>query len=281
MAMPTDTARRNRSRRVDWWLLVTIGALLLVLSPVVWLLMMSLKTEVDALAMPPKLLFVPTLANYAGLLETRFLRPLLNSVIVAAVTTALSLALGVPAAYALSRARTWVTGGIGFWILATRMAPPIAFAIPFFLAYRTVGWLDTLSGLIVIYLTFNLSLVIWLMRAFFDGIPVSLEEAAWIDGASLVQTLRSVILPLTAPGITASAILCFLAAWNDFFFALVLTRSSAMTAPVAIVNFMHYAGWDWGRITAGSIIVALPVIAFALPVRRYLVSGLTAGALKG
>jgi multiple sugar transport system permease protein len=246
-----------------------------------WLLTMSFKTEVDALAMPPKVIFVPTLGNYSGLLEARFLRPLLNSVVVATVTTILSLALGVPAAYALSRARTRATGGIAFWILATRMAPPIAFAIPFFLAYRTVGWLDTLSGLILIYLTFNLSLVIWLMRAFFDGIPNSLEEAAWIDGASLGQTLRAVVLPLTAPGIAASAILCFLAAWNDFFFALVLTRSSAMTAPVAIVNFMHYAGWDWGRITAGSIIVALPVVAFAVPVRRYLVSGLTAGALKG
>jgi multiple sugar transport system permease protein len=267
--------------RVHGWLPLTLGLLLLVLSPVMWLLTMSFKTEVDALAMPPKVIFVPTLGNYSGLLEARFLRPLLNSVVVATVTTILSLALGVPAAYALSRARTRATGGIAFWILATRMAPPIAFAIPFFLAYRTVGWLDTLSGLILIYLTFNLSLVIWLMRAFFDGIPNSLEEAAWIDGASLGQTLRAVVLPLTAPGIAASAILCFLAAWNDFFFALVLTRSSAMTAPVAIVNFMHYAGWDWGRITAGSIIVALPVVAFAVPVRRYLVSGLTAGALKG
>jgi multiple sugar transport system permease protein len=267
--------------RVHGWLPLTLGLLLLVLSPVMWLLTMSFKTEVDALAMPPKVIFVPTLGNYSGLLEARFLRPLLNSVVVATVTTILSLALGVPAAYALSRARTRATGGIAFWILATRMAPPIAFAIPFFLAYRTVGWLDTLSGLILIYLTFNLSLVIWLMRAFFDGIPNSREESAWIDGASLGQTLRAVVLPLTAPGIAASAILCFLAAWNDFFFALVLTRSSAMTAPVAIVNFMHYAGWDWGRITAGSIIVALPVVAFAVPVRRYLVSGLTAGALKG
>jgi multiple sugar transport system permease protein len=280
--MPTDIdARRRGRRRVDGWLLLTIGVLLLTLSPVFWLLAMSLKTEADALAMPPTVLFVPTLENYFSLFESRFLRLLLNSTIAATVTTALSLVLGVPAAYALSRARTWLTGGIGFWILVTRMAPPIAFAIPFFLAYRTLGWLDTLTGLIVIYLTFNLSLVIWLMRAFFDGIPISLEEAAWIDGASVGQALRSVILPLTAPGIAASAILSFLAAWNDFFFALVLTRSTAMTAPVAIVNFMHYAGWDWGRITAGSLIVALPVIAFAVPVRRYLVSGLTAGAMKG
>jgi multiple sugar transport system permease protein len=161
------------------------------------------------------------------------------------------------------------------------MAPPIAFGIPFFLTYRSLGWLDTLGGLIIIYLTFNLSLVIWMMRTFFDAIPRSLEEAAYIDGASIGQTLMTVIFPLTGPGVATTAIFCFLLAWNDFFFALVLTRSKAMTAPVAIVNYMNYAGWDWGRITAGSIVVALPVVVFSMLVRRYLVSGLTAGAVKG
>lgn len=276
--MSTRTGARARA---DAWTVVALALLALVLSPVVWLLMMSLKTEIDALAMPPRLVFVPTLVNYAGLLEARFLRPLTNSVVVAVVTTGLSLGLGIPAAYGLSRGRAWGARGIAFWVLSTRMAPPIAFAIPFFLAYRTLGWLDTLGGLVVIYLTFNLSLVIWMMRAFFDAIPFSLEEAAYIDGASVGRALTSVILPVASPGVAATAILCFLNAWNDFFFALVLTRSNAMTAPVAIVNFMQYAGWDWGRITAGSVIVALPVIAFAVPVRRYLVSGVTAGALKG
>ncbi|MBI4637888.1 MAG: carbohydrate ABC transporter permease [Candidatus Rokubacteria bacterium] len=275
------SASPGRGWRIDGWVILTLVLLLLVLSPVVWLLMMSLKTEIDALAMPPKLVFVPTLENYIGLLEARFLRPLINSVVVAVTTTLLSLGLGVPAAYVLSRARTWAVGGIAFWILTTRMAPPIAFGIPFFLAYRDLGWLDTLGGLILIYLTFNLSLVVWMMRTFFDAIPLSLEEAAYMDGASTWQAFRAVVLPLVGPGTAATAILCFLLAWNDFFYALVLTRSNAMTAPVAIVNFMNYAGWDWGRITAGSIIVALPVVAFSVPVRRYLISGLTAGAVKG
>ncbi len=273
--------RRTSHHRVDWWSIVTLALLLLALSPFLWLLMMSLKTETDALAMPPRLVFVPTLQNYAGLLETRFIRPLTNSVVVAVTTTLLSLALGVPAAYALSRTPSWATRGVAFWVLSTRMAPPIAFGIPFFLAYRSLGWLDTLGGLVVIYLTFNLSLVIWMMRTFFDAIPGSLEEAAYIDGASMWQALTRVVFPLTGPGIAATAIFCFLLAWNDFFYALVLTRSRAMTAPVAIVNFMNYAGWDWGRITAGSIIVAMPVVAFSLLVRRYLVSGITAGAVKG
>ncbi len=271
----------SRGRRLDGWALLAVGLLLVATGPILWLLAMSVKTELDALAMPPRLLFVPTVENYTGLLQARFLRPLANSVIVAVVTTALSLTLGVPAAYALSRIRIRASGGIAFWILCTRMAPPIAFGIPFFLAYRWLGWLDTLGGLVVIYLTFNLSLVIWMMRAFFEGIPMSLEEAAYIDGASVAQALRMVVVPLARPGLVATAILCFLFAWNDFFFALVLTRSNAMTAPVAIVNFMHYAGWDWGRITAGSVVVALPVLAFAWPVRRYLISGLTAGAVKG
>lgn len=279
------SSRRSRSSRrglrVDGWAILALALLLLVLSPVIWLLVMSLKTEIDALAMPPKLIFVPTLQNYAGLLETRFLRPLANSVVVAVTTTLLSLALGVPAAYVLSRGQAWAVNGIAFWVLTTRMAPPIAFGIPFFLAYRDLGWLDTLGGLVLIYLTFNLSLVVWMMRTFFDAVPLSLEEAAYIDGASTWQAFRTVVLPLVGPGIAAAAILCFLLAWNDFFYALVLTRSSAMTAPVAIVNFMNYAGWDWGRITAGSVIVALPVIAFSVPVRRYLISGLTAGAFKG
>ena len=261
---------------------LTVLLLALVLSPVAWLVTMSLKTERDALAMPPRLLFSPTAENYRQLLaDAKFLRPLGNSLVVAVVTTVASLALGIPAAYALSRTRASAGGPVALWVLSTRMAPPIAFGIPFFLAFRSLGWLDTLGGLVLVHLTFNLSLVVWMMRTFFDAIPFSLEEAAYIDGASVTGALGRVILPLAGPGVAATAILCFLQAWNDFFFALVLTRSQAMTAPVAIVNFMNYAGWDWGRITAGSIIVALPVVLFAWPVRRYLVAGLTAGATKG
>src|SRR5215470_14261467 len=172
-------------------------------------------------------------------------------------------------------------GTITLWILASRMAPPIAFTIPYFLAYRYLELLDTLSGLVVIYLTFNLSLVIWMMRPFYDQLPRSLEEAAWIDGATLWQGFYRIILPLSGPGLAATAILCFLFAWNDFFFALILTRTEAMTAPVAVVNFMNYEGWEWGRIAAGGTMIMLPVLIFSFVVRRYLVSGLTGGAIKG
>ena len=253
---------------------------LLVMAPFLWLLHMSVKTNADIFAFPPKLIFSPTLDNYAALWKSQFTRSFLNSTIVSVTSTALSMAIGVPAAYALSRlgARS---NALSLWILASRMAPPTAFAIPYFLVYRQIELLDTLTGLVVIYLTFNLSLVIWMMRAFFDQTPRSLEEAAWIDGATFWQGFVKIALPLTAPGLAATAILCFLFAWNDFFFALILTRTEAMTAPVAVVNFMNYEGWEWGRIAAGGTMVMLPVLVFSLLVRRFLVGGLTAGAIRG
>jgi multiple sugar transport system permease protein len=123
--------------------------------------------------------------------------------------------------------------------------------------------------------------VIWLMRSFFDATPRSLEEAAWIDGASLWQAFVRIVLPLSGPGLAATAILCFLYAWNDFFFALILTRTESMTAPVAVVNFMNYEGWEWGKIAAGGTMVMLPVLTFSILVRRFLIQGMTAGAIKG
>ena len=162
------------------------------------------------------------------------------------------------------------------------MAPPIAFTIPFFLAFRWIGLLDTRTGLILIYMTFNLPLVIWMMQPFFDAVPASLEEAALVDGARIRHGASSeIVMPMATAGIAATAILCFLYAWNDFFFALILTRTEARIAPVAVVNFMNYEGWEWGKIAAGGSLVMAPVLIFSLAVRRYLVSGLTAGAVKG
>ena len=261
--------------------IAVVALLVTVLFPFLWLAQMSLKTELEAFRMPPKLIFVPTLQNYLDILEGKFMRSFLNSAITATATTIISLFLGVPAAYALSRARFRSDGLISLWTLSTRMAPPIAFGIPFFLIYKQLELIDTLHGLVIIYLTFNLSLVIWLMRTFFDGLPVSLEEAAYIDGAGIVDTFLRVTLPLSAPGLATTAIFCFLLSWNDFFYSLILTRSQAMTAPVAIVNFMNYESWEWGKITAGGTMIMLPVVLFSLAVRKYLIRGLTSGAIKG
>ena len=253
----------------------------LALSPFLWLLVMSFKTNAEIFRWPPRLFFPATLDNYAALWTSEFRTSFANSLVVSVASTFVSLVVGVPAAYALSRWTTRAGGTITLWILASRMAPPIAFTIPYFLAYRHLELLDTLTGLMLIYLTFNLSLVIWMMRPFYDQLPRSLEEAAWIDGATMWQSFYRIILPLSGPGLAATAILCFLFAWNDFFFALILTRTEAMTAPVAVVNFMNYEGWEWGRIAAGGTMIMLPVLVFSFIVRRYLVSGLTAGAIKG
>ena len=258
------------------------GAILLmvvVMFPFLWLLQMSFRSNDDILGL--SVLFTPTLEHYRALRVGQFPRSFANSAMASVASTLLSLLIGVPAAYSLSRVEFRARRQIALWVLTTRMAPPIAFTIPFFLAYRHLDLVDTVPGLVIIYLTFNLALVIWMMRTFFDSVPRALEEAAWIDGSSVWGAFLRVTLPLAAPGLGATAVLCFIFSWNDFFYALILTRTAAMTAPVAIVNFMQYEGWEWGKIAAGGTLVMLPVVVFSLIVRNYLVRGLTAGGLKG
>jgi multiple sugar transport system permease protein len=269
------------SRRVPWQYWAVPVVLFAMLLPFLWLLQMSFKPTPLILEFPPRLVFTPTLEHYRGLWSGGFGDAFVNSLVTSGVSTVLALVIGVPAAYALSRWSGRFRFGLGLTILLTRMAPPIAFTIPFFLAYRHLGLLDTRTGLILIYMTFNLPLVIWMMQPFFDAVPPSLEEAALMDGASPFTVFVEIVLPMAAAGMAATAILCFLYAWNDFFFALILTRTDARTAPVAVVNFMNYEGWEWGKIAAGGSLVMAPVLLFSLLVRRYLVSGLTAGAVKG
>jgi multiple sugar transport system permease protein len=266
-------------RRLIYALVILLAAMIML--PFIWLVLMSFKTTDDIFAFPPKLLFDPTLQNYVGLWASSFRYSFLNSAIVSVLSTLLALLVGLPGAYALSRMSMRQEKPLSLLILASRMAPPIAFTIPYFLAYRWMGLLDTRLGLILIYLTFNISLVVWLMRSFFDACPRSLEEAAWVDGASLWQGFTSIMLPISGPGVAATAILCFLYSWNDFFFALILTRNQAMTAPVAVVNFMNYEGWEWGKIAAGGAMVMLPVLIFSILVRKFLIHGMTTGAVKG
>ncbi|MBD9668500.1 carbohydrate ABC transporter permease [Variovorax sp. VRV01] len=277
------SSNRMRSLRRRWPLARWAVPLVLfaMLLPFLWLLQMSFKPTPLILEFPPRVFFMPTLEHYAGLWQAGFPESFLNSLVTSIVSTLLALVFGIPAAYALSRWTGRGRFGLGLGILLTRMAPPIAFTIPFFLAYRYLGLLDTRTGLILIYMTFNLPLVIWMMQPFFDAVPASLEEAALMDGAGYATVFMEIVMPMAAAGIAATAILCFLYAWNDFFFALILTRTDARTAPVAVVNFMNYEGWEWGKIAAGGSLVMAPVLVFSMLVRRYLVSGLTAGAVKG
>lgn len=273
----------HHARRVPWLRAhgrsLTVALLvLLVLSPFLWLVQLAFKPAADIFE--DSLLFVPTLDGFLSLLQGNFVRSFWNSLAVSTMSTVFSLLIGVPAAYALTRWKFKGRDRIALWILVTRMAPPIAFTIPFFLAYQYLGLQDTLIGLAIVYLTFNLAIVIWLMQTFFEAVPASLEEAAWIDGCGVWQAFWRVALPLTAPGLAATAVLCFIFSWNDFFYALILTRTNAITAPVAIVNFLQYEGWEWTKIAAGGTLVMFPVIVFTVLVRKYLVRGLTAGSVK-
>ena len=272
-----------RPRRRSWLLrhgrALTVALLLLVvLSPFLWLVQLAFRPAADIFE--DSLLFVPTLGGFISLLQGNFLKSFGNSLIASTLTTAFSMLIGVPAAYALTRWDFRGRNRIALWILVTRMAPPVAFTIPFFLAYQYLGLQDTVIGLAIVYLTFNLAIVIWLMQTFFEAVPAALEEAAWIDGCGIWQAFWSVSLPLTAPGLAATAVLCFIFSWNDFFYALILTRTNAITAPVAIVNFLQYEGWEWTKIAASGTLVMFPVVVFTVLVRKYLVRGLTAGGIK-
>ncbi len=278
--VPADAAP-HRAR--PWWrihgrALAVLLLVLVVLSPFLWLVQLAFKPAADIF--DDSLLFVPTLDGFASLLQGNFARSFGNSLLVSTLSTGFSLAIGVPAAYALTRWKFRGRDRIALWILVTRMAPPIAFTIPFFLAYQYLGLQDTVIGLAIVYLTFNLAIVIWLMQTFFEAVPAALEEAAWIDGCGVWQAFWRVALPLTAPGLAATAVMCFIFSWNDFFYALILTRTQAITAPVAIVNFLQYEGWEWTKIAASGTLVMFPVIVFTVLVRKYLVRGLTAGGVK-
>jgi multiple sugar transport system permease protein len=252
--------------------------LALTLLPVLWMVVMALRPAEAALEV--SLPFTPTLEAFRALWQEGFARPLGNSLLVGLLSAMLSLLLGVPAAYVLSRWRFKARRRVALWILCTRMAPPIAFTIPFFLAFRWLDLLDTPWALVLVYLTFNLAIVIWMMQGFFDAIPPALEEAAWLDGCGVWSAFWHVTLPLVRPGLAATAVLCFIFAWSDFFFALILTRTEAITAPVAIVNFLQYDGWEWTKIAAAGTLVMLPVVVFTLLMRKCLVHGLTAGGVK-
>lgn len=259
------------------------GLLLLFMLPLVWLLLLSLKTQAQAFDPAHMLVFAPTFENYARLLaDGTFLHHFTNSLIVAIGTVVASLLIGVPAAYVVSRSRWRRFNQVALgYSLVVRIVPPAVFVIPYFLAFRAIGLNDTLLGLILAYANLNIPLVMWSMWSFFNDIPRDLDEAAAIDGATPWQILLRIILPVAAPGVAATAILTFIMAWNEFLLALVLTTREARTLPVAIVGFLAYEGADWGLVASGSVLIMAPIVVFTVLIRRYLVQGLVGGAVRG
>lgn len=253
-----------------------------VLIPLLWAFTLSLKTPGDILKIPTSFIFSPTLQNYVKVFKTgEFMHQFGNSLIIGTGSTLLALIAGVPAAYTIQRHRFKGRDRLDFWILSTRMAPPVAVLIPYFILFRQLRLTDTYISIIIMHLSVNLVLVIWLMKGFFADVPEELAEAALVDGCTQWGAFFRIALPLARGGIAATAILAFLFSWNELMFALILSGSHSKTAPVGVFNFIGFEEVAWGPLMAASIILLIPIVIFALSVQRALVRGLTFGAVKG
>jgi ABC-type glycerol-3-phosphate transport system permease component len=257
---------------------------LLAMVPLVWMVTTSIKPEGYAQTIPPTWQFQPTLQHYVDVMQGASATPfgplLLHSVIVAVGSTAVALVLGLFAAYALARLRFKGKRFLAMWILSTIMFPPVVAVIPVFIVAGRLQLIDRYLTLIVPYAAFNLPLVIWVLRSSIRQIPEEIEDAALVDGASRIEIISRIVLPLAAPGIATAGILSMLLAWNEFLFALTLTRSQVKTAPVGISEFTGMFGTQWGSLSAAATIIVAPVVIMALLLRRHLIEGLTLGAVK-
>ncbi|MDH3693269.1 MAG: carbohydrate ABC transporter permease [Gammaproteobacteria bacterium] len=303
------------SQKTKWFagILVVVYALITIV-PLLWIIATGFKSPSDAIAYPPKLVFEPTLEGYVNLFTTRtrvtqetlqelgepttwydrivrqydmviagpsrYGERFLNSVIIGFGSTFLCILLGTAAAYAFSRFRVPLKDDLLFFILSTRMMPPIAVAIPIFLMFRQLGLNDTHAGMILLYTAVNLSLSVWLLKGFIDEIPVEYEEAALIDGYTRFQAFYKVVLPQAATGIASTAIFCLIFAWNEYAFAVLLTSGTAQTAPPFIPTIIGVGGLDWPAVAAGATIFLVPVVVFTILLRKHLLRGITFGAVR-
>jgi len=300
------------SRRVAAALVVAYAIIATI--PLVWIFMTGFKTPSDAIAYPPKVVFDPSLEGYVNLFTertrqtpeymaslppaetwyeelvrsrnmvitgpSRFAGRYMNSLIIGFGSTFLAVFLGTLAAYAFSRFKVPLKDDLMFFILSTRMMPPIAVAIPIYLMYRTLGLSDSQLGMIILYTAVNLSLSVWLLKGFMDEIPREYEEAAMIDGYTRFQAFWKVVLPQATTGIAATAIFCLIFAWNEYAFALLLTSGEAQTAPPFIPIIIGEGGLDWPAVAAGTTLFLLPVVIFTVLLRQHLLRGITFGAVR-
>jgi multiple sugar transport system permease protein len=287
---------------------------LVTLAPLLWIIATGFKSGEDSIAYPPKVLFEPKLDGYVNLFTSRtrinqadienlppaetwyeqnardngmaiqgpsrYGERFLNSVIIGFGSTILSIFLGTLAAYAFSRFKVPLKDDLLFFILSTRMMPPIAVAIPIFLMFRSLGLSDTHLGMILLYTAVNISLAVWLLKGFMDEIPLEYEEAALIDGYTRFQAFYKVVLPQAATGIASTAIFCLIFAWNEYAFAVLLTSGTAQTAPPFIPTIIGVGGKDWPAVAAGATLFLMPVMVFTILLRKHLLRGITFGAVR-
>lgn len=264
-------------------LLLVIAVWVFYFFPIYWMFTSAIKTRVDSFAIPPKILFFgPTLQYFtASFGDPRFLKALSNSLVITGATVFLSLTLGIWAAYAFARFRFNGSLLLSFSLIIVRMMPPIVFIVPVYLMFQALKLRNTHIGLILIFTVFNLPFTVWMLKSFLEEVPIELEEAAWIDGASRLRAMWQILLPLTAPGLAATAVFAALLAWNEFLFALLLGGPNTTTLPVYLASFIGERNIDWGAIMANAVIAVLPPTILVMLVQRNLIKGLTLGAVKG
>ncbi len=275
--------RPVRRRRHPAGVLLSALAWVLALGfffPVLWMVLTAFKSEADAYTNTPKIVFSPTLAQFRAVFHSGVGPYLANSAFATIVSTLLVLLLAIPAAYALSLRPVRKTQDVLFFFLSTKMLPIVAAIVPLYVAVKDIGMLDNVWSLVVLYAAMNLPIAVWMMRSFFLEVPSEMIEAATVDGANMRTAMREVILPVVAPGIAATALICIIFAWNEFFFAVNLTAARAATVPVFLVGFITSEGLYWAKLAAAATMAALPVIIAGWIAQKQLVRGLSFGAIK-
>jgi multiple sugar transport system permease protein len=266
-----------------WKFLRILAVIAVVVScfvPLLWLFVSAFKHRVDMLTSTPTFLFTPTLDNFReAFIERGFSAFILNSAIVSVGSTLVASVIGIPAAYALSRTRIRGRDHWLFFILSTRMAPPAALALPYFLVFMNIGLLDNIWGLIIAHATFNLAFTVWTMKVFFDELPKSIDDAARLDGLRHYQVL-GILLPSIRPSLLIVALLCVLFSWNEFFLSMVLAGRSAQTLPIAVLGLVTPAGTSWGQVAAIAVVTVVPILMVVLFAGPAIVRGLTFGLVK-
>ncbi|MBB5912781.1 sorbitol/mannitol transport system permease protein [Nocardia transvalensis] len=277
---PPEPRRIRKRRSLNPWGVVAWIAAIGFFFPVLWMVLTAFKKEADAYTDPPKLFFAPTLDQFRAVFDQGVGTGLANSAFATVVSTILVLVLGVPAAFALSLRPVRNTKDAMFFFLSTKMLPVVAAILPLYVIVSDIGLLDNIWALIILYTAMNLPIAVWMMRSFFLEVPGEILEAASLDGASLWRSMREVVLPLVSPGIAATALICVIFAWNEFFFAVNLTAVQAQTMPVFLVGFIAGEGLYWAKLSAAATMAALPVVLAGWLAQNKLVRGLSFGAIK-
>lgn len=260
--------------------ILNYAVLFIVIFPFFWMVLASFKNNVDIIDASKNMFdFTPTMKNYATVFgKYNFIRPTINSFYVAAMSTVLALIIGLPAAYAVARFKLYK---ISLCILVVRMIPGITFLVPWYMLFLQMGLTNTFACLILSHMLVALPFIIWIMVPYFDNIPRELEEAVWVDGSAQWHGFFRIVLPVSVPGILTGSLLAFIFSWNNFMFSLTLSGSKTTTLPIAIYGFVGYASVDWGGLMAAATVITLPIIVISLLTQKHIISGLTAGAVKG